>query len=162
MPLADWLQAFRALHERARSGRLAPDERSVYLAGREELARALLAAQRLTVTAGMTPRETLRVARALQVDLETPFSKERAMTMTLSVGGFSALLAKAPKLDESVSCTLRVPGGEPITTTARPVGTKAQGGSVSVSFAFGKLAEADRERLELLIFDTVIDGLAKG
>jgi hypothetical protein len=161
-PLAEWLKAFRVLHERARSGRLSPDERSAYLAGREELARALLAAQHLGVTAGMRPREALRVARALQVDLETPLSRERALTMTLSVGGFSALLAKAPKLDEAMTCTLRVPGGEPLATTARPVGAKPHGGSVLVSFAFGKLAEADRERLELHVFDTVLDGLAKG
>jgi len=161
MPLAEWLQAFRALHERARSGSLSPDDRSAYLAGREELARALVAAQQLTVTPGMRPREALRVARALQVDLETPLSRERATTMTLSIGGFSALLAKAPRPDEALKCTLRIPGGDSIETTARPVGTKPQPGSVHVSFAFGKLGEAERERLELLIFDTVLAQLAR-
>jgi PilZ domain len=161
MPLAEWLQAFRTLHERAKAGRLSPEERSAYLAGREELARALVAAQRLSLTPGTRPREALRVARALQVDLETPLSRERAMTMTLSIGGFSALLAKAPRPDEELRCTFRIPGGESIETTARPVGTKPRAGSVSVSFAFGKLGDADRERLELVIFDTVLEQLVR-
>src|SRR5512133_3575793 len=134
MALAEWLQAFRTLHERARTGRLSAEDHSAYLAGREELARALVAAQRLSVTAGTPPREALRVARALQVDLETPLSRERAMTMTLSIGGFSALLAKAPRSDEALKCTIRIPGGESIETTARAVGTKPQAGSANVSF----------------------------
>ncbi len=48
MSLADWLAAFRELHEKAHRGELAPRERAAYHAGRDELARALLAAQRLT------------------------------------------------------------------------------------------------------------------
>ena len=160
MDLAEWLRAFRALHERAKRGDLSTDEHSAYVAGRDELARALVAAQRLTVTPGSTPREVLRVARALQVDLDTPLDHLRVMTLTLSVGGFSALLAKPPRPDEEMECILRVPGGERIETTARSVGTKPQAGSVNVSFAFGKLADADRERLEMLVFDTALQQLA--
>ncbi len=49
------------------------------------------------------------------------------MTIDLSVGGFGALLAKAPP----------------------------------VCFAFKDISEADRERLELLIFDTVLAQMAR-
>jgi len=161
MDLAEWLRQFRALHEHARRGDLSGDDRSAYLAARDELARAVVAAQQLPTLPGLTPRQNLRVARALQVDLETPFYRDRVMTMTISVGGFSTLLAKPPRADEEVKCSIRLPGGERIETTAKPVGTKPQAGSVNVSFAFGKISEPDRERLEMLIFDTALEQLAR-
>ncbi len=156
MSLADWLAAFRELHEKAHRGELAPRERVVYRAGRDELARALLAAQRLTLKPGEIPRQALRVARALQVDLETTTSRLRAMTIDLSVGGFGTLLAKAPPSDEDVKYALRLPSAEPLEGVAHVVEAKAQPGNVRVCFAFKDISEADRERLELLIFDTVL------
>ena len=161
MDLTEWLREFRALHERARRGDLSGDDQTAYLAGRDELARALVAAQGLAMTPGLTPRQVLRVSRALQVDLETPFMQLRVMTLTLSIGGFSALLAKPPRPDEELKCAIRVPGGERIETMARAVGSKPQAGSVNVSFAFGTMAATDRERLELLIFDTVLEQLSR-
>ncbi len=161
MSLADWLAAFRELHERARRGELAPQESADYRAGRDELARALLAAQHLGLRPGETPRQALRVARALQVDLETATSRVRAMTIDISVGGFSALLAKPPPLDEEVKYALRLPATEPMEGAAHVVGVKAQPGNVRVCFAFEDVSENDRERLELLIFDTVLAQLAR-
>ena len=40
-----------------------------------------MAAQHLTAKAGEAPRHALRVARAVQVDLETAVSHVRAMTL---------------------------------------------------------------------------------
>ncbi len=40
------------------------------------------------------------------------------------------------------------PGAEPIVATVVPVGVKPQPGSVSVSFVFKNLSDADRERLD--------------
>src|SRR5512140_3641701 len=94
--LSEWLRSFRELHERARKGQLGKAEEPAYRAGRDELARALLSAQRLTVKPGETPRQALRVARALQVDLDLLTSSARAITVDLSTGGFSCLLAKSP------------------------------------------------------------------
>jgi PilZ domain len=161
MDLGQWLQGFRSMHERARSGSLKPAERAEYLGAREELARALVAAQRLTVQPGQTPRSTLRVARALQVDLESPVRKDRLTTFDVSLGGFSALLTKAPAADEELTATLRLPGDEPLTCRTVVAATKVQPGNVRVSFAFRGLAEPDRERLEVAIFDAVLAQLAK-
>lgn len=160
MDLSEWLRAFRALHDLARRGALSERDRIDYLGARDELARALVAMQRLSVPAGATPRQALRVARALQVDLETPFAITRATTRTLSIGGFSALVAKPPARGEDVKCSLRIPGGEPVVTTARLLDSRLQAGSSEASFAFGSLSEADRERLELLVFDTVLEQLS--
>ena len=76
--LTEWLLTFRQLHEKARRGQLRDAELARYRAGRDELARALLAAQRLQLKPGETPRQALRVARALQLDLDLPTARLRA------------------------------------------------------------------------------------
>ena len=161
MDLGQWLNGFKALHEQARRGALHGDELANYLAGREELARALLAAQRLTLLPGQSPRQALRVARALQVELESPVRKDRLMTFDLSLGGFSALVARAPMHDEALTATLRLPGVDPVVASVTVAGMKPQPGNVRVSFAFGRLEEPARERLELAIFDAVLAQLGK-
>ena len=161
MDLAQWLVTFRALHERARRGDLTGPEAADYRGGREELARALVAAQRLSVPAGASPRQSLRVARALQVEVESPLRTERVTTFDLSLGGFSAPMSRAPALDEPLTARLRLPGTEPLAAEVRVADARPQPGNVRVSFAFKGLPEADRERLELAIFDAVLAQLVR-
>ncbi len=160
MTLGDWLASFRQLHERARRGQLSPREHAVYRAGRDELARAMVAAQRLALKPGETPRRALRVARALQVDLEFATSRERAITLDLCTGGFSCLLSGAPSLGEEARFELRVPASEPLRGRARVGDVKARAGNVRVALTFVGLDDTDRERLETFIFDTVLGALA--
>jgi len=160
MSLAEWLRTFRAMHEKARRGQLASHEEAAYRSGRDELARALLAAQRLTLKPGETPRQALRVARALQVDLDLLTSKVRAISIDLSTGGFSCLLAKAPPLGDDVGFSLRLPGADPLTGKARVADVKTLQGNVRVAFQFTGLDQQDRDRLELFVFDTVLAQLA--
>ncbi len=159
MALADWLRVFRTLHEKAKKGELKGTDADDYRAGCDELARALIAAQRLTLKPGETPRHALRVARALQVDLETPVSHVRATTIDLGVDGFSVLLAKAPPNEEQTA-NLRIPGGDSIVTTVLPGEVKQQPGTVRVSWTFKELADADEQRLEMLVMDTALSQLA--
>ena len=154
--LREWLLEFRRAHEKARSGQLSEAELKAYRAGRDELARALLAAQRLTLRPGETPRRALRVARALQVDLDLLTSRERAVTIDLSTGGFSCLLAKAPPIGDEVGFALRLPAADPLAGKARVQDVKVLPGNVRVSFQFVGQDEADRERLETFVFDTVL------
>jgi len=156
MTLAQWLKGFRGLHERARSGKLSAAEASEYRDARDELARALLGAQRLTVKPGETPRQSLRVARALQVDLDLVTSNARAITIDLSSGGFACLLAKAPPAGDEFGFTLRLPGGEALSGKVRVADVKPQQGNVRVSFQFCGMPPDDRERVELFVFDTVL------
>jgi PilZ domain-containing protein len=154
--LREWLLEFRRAHEKARGGQLGEAELKAYRAGRDELARALLAAQRLTLRPGETPRRALRVARALQVDLDLVTSRERAVTIDLSTGGFSCLLAKAPPVGDEVGFSLRLPATEPLAGKARVQDVKVLSGNVRVSFQFVGQEEPDRERLETFVFDTVL------
>jgi len=156
LSLAEWLKQFRAMHERARAGKLSKAEEEAYRGARDELARALLQAQRLTVKPGETPRQSLRVARALQVDLDLVTASARAITIDLSTGGFACLLAKAPPAGDEYSFTLRIPGADPLLGKVRVADVKPQQGNVRVSFAFSGLSPEDRERVELFVFDTVL------
>lgn len=156
--LQAWLKAFRAMHEEARSGRLGRDDEAAYRAGRDELARALLAVQRLSLKPGETPRQALRVARALQVDLDFLTSAVRAVTADLSTGGFACLLARAPPAGE-IRFVLRIPAADPLSGVARLVDVKALPGNVRASFQFVGMSAAERERIELLVFDTVLGQL---
>jgi hypothetical protein len=160
MSLKDWLVRFKAQHEQARAGKLNADGLAAYRAGRDELARALLGAQAATLKHGEVPRQALRVARALQADLDWSVDRVRAVTLELSSGGFAALLAKAPPTDEEVKVQLRLPGAEVLAGKARVVGTVAQPAAVRVSFAFQGLGAAERDRLEFVVFDTVLQNIS--
>jgi len=158
--LTEWLLDFQRLHEKARRGQLGERDRQAYRAGRDDLARALLAAQRLTLRPGETPRRALRVARALQVDLDLVTSRERAVTIDLSTGGFSCLLAKAPPVGDEVGFSLRLPASEPLAGRARVQDVRVLPGNVRVAFQFTSPSDVDRERLELFVFDTVLAQLS--
>jgi hypothetical protein len=159
MSLADWLRVFRALHEKAKKGELGGNDASDYRTGCDELARALLAAQKIALRPGETPRHVLRVARALQVNLETPTSTVRATTVEVSVAGFSALLGKVPP-NELHTATLRVPGAEPVVAAVLPGESRQQAGTVRVAFLFQQLPDTVRQRLEMLVIDTALSQLA--
>jgi PilZ domain len=154
--LAEWLRSFRNLHEKARRGELKPAELGTYRAGRDELARALLAAQRLTLRPGETPRRALRVARALQVDLDLATSRERAVSIDISTGGFSCLLGKAPPVGDEVGFSIRLPGSEALSGRARVQNVSVLPGNVRVSFSFVNQTEADKDRIEMFVFDSVL------
>jgi hypothetical protein len=157
MDLREWLKQFRALHQEAKRGSLDAQALADYHAARDELARALLAAQHVALEPGQRPRRMLRAYCALQADLEFFDGTLRVTTRQVSSGGFSALLARPPRLDEEVKVALRVPGGEPLKGSARVVESKPQAGAAPVSFRWVGLTDAETERLEVFVFDAVLD-----
>jgi hypothetical protein len=161
MGLREWLVTFRILHEGARRGKLSAQDRSAYAAQREELARALVAFQRLSLQPGQTPRQAVRVARAIPVDLIVAGESMRAVTRDISIGGFSAILDRTLPAGDEVGYSLRIQGPSPIVGEARIVDVKSIGGRIRGSFALLSLSAEDRERLEMFIFDMVLASLAK-
>lgn len=159
MSFEEWLKAFRKLHDEARRGQLVGPALEEYHAARNELARALLAAQHVAIEPGMQPRQSLRAARAVQADLEFFDGTVRVVTRSLSTGGFAAMMAKPQRIGEEVKLTLRLPGGEPLQCQARVVDSKPQGGNAHVSFKWTGLGPAETERVEMLVFDAVLDQL---
>jgi hypothetical protein len=162
MGLQEWLTEFRVLHDKARSGTLSDYDAKLYKDGREELAAALVQAQRLTRKPEESAREALRVARAVQVDLELNSGKQRVVTLDICIGGFSTMMGVPPEPNEAVGVTMRMPEGKdhPIVARAKIVATKRQAAANHrVSFAFERLPESDTERLSILVFDTVLSRL---
>jgi hypothetical protein len=154
MDPSQWLAGFRGAHERAKKGALQPDEKQAYLAMREELARSLLAAQGMMIPDGQNARQHFRVAHVFPVELS---NQHASATRDISRTGFSATVAADFKVGENVSFKLTlVRGTDPVAGTARVISAVKQVGNARVSFAFGKLSEADAERLEVALFDAVL------
>ncbi|MBI5067578.1 MAG: PilZ domain-containing protein [Deltaproteobacteria bacterium] len=160
MGFGDWLRAFRELHQRAKAGKLSPGEQETYRHGRDELARALLAAQQVMLRTGEVPRRQLRVARALQVELEIGKQKVKGLTQDVSPGGFGLLLATPPQPGDQVRCALRLPGQDPVAGVARVADVKVLPGNARAAFAWVNLPAADTDRLETFVFDAVLQQLA--
>jgi hypothetical protein len=160
MSFGAWLKTFRILHAKAKAGGLSAGELGTYRAQRDELAKALLAAQQVMLKGSEAPRRQLRAARALQLDLEYPKEKVRALSLDVSAGGFGALLARPPTPGDQLRCTLRLPGQEPVTGVVRVVDVKVMPGNARAAFAWVGLPGSDLERLETLVFDTVLEQLA--
>lgn len=154
--LTGWLRDFRELHERARKGALKPGEDATYQAAREELSRAMLAAQKLSLKPGETPRRALRVSRALQLDVEMGGTTQRSVTLDLSTGGFATLLAMPPGLGDQMAVTLRLPGAEQLSCRARIVEVKPLPGAARVAARFIDLSRSELERLEFVVIDSVL------
>ncbi|MFL5351033.1 PilZ domain-containing protein [Archangium sp.] len=154
-----WVEQFRALHARARKGPpLAEDERKRYVAAREQFARALTAAQGMSLAPGLSARRTFRIAQGLQVDLSFALGPLRTLTLDVSVGGFSVMMHKPPADSEEPEFTLRLPGNqEPVKGRAKMVSSQRKLGTHRVSFSIHGLAEKDMDRLEMSLFDMALE-----
>lgn len=155
-----WVEQFRALHLRARKGGISEEERREYLAAREQFARAMTAAQGMSLQAGQSARRTFRIAQGMQVDLAFSEGALRAMTLDVSVGGFSVIMHKPPIESEQPGFTLRLPGNlEPVVGRAKVVSVQRKIGTHRVAFAILALPEKDQERLETAMFDMALERL---
>ena len=158
--LTTWLTRFRDQHARAQQGKLTPDETTAYERSREQFTRSLLAAQGLAVPPGASPRRSLRIARACQVDLELPRGRRRCVTLDLGAGGFSSLLPDVPPAGDRLGFSLRLPGGtEPLVGRCELVEAKRQTGNYRCSFAFLDLDERTLTRLEDRLLDMALEQL---
>ena len=83
MSVTDWIRQFRALHAEAMKGTLTPEEKQAYLGACDEFARALMGAKKQAARPGEAPRHALRVAKAVQVELESAVTQAKTMTTEL-------------------------------------------------------------------------------
>lgn len=132
-----------------------------YRDGRDALARVLLAAQQVTLPLGQEARRSVRVARALEIRVEIPGRSERAPTLDISVGGLATWMALPMQSGDEASITLSLPRGEELRARARVVGVQRHDASTrsSVRFQFVDLAANDCERLEMYVFDAILEHL---
>ncbi|XXF75421.1 PilZ domain-containing protein [Myxococcaceae bacterium GXIMD 01537] len=157
MSATAWFGEFRHLHDKARKKDLNETDKRLYLQAREQFARALTAAQGMTLQSGESARQAFRVAQAMQIEFNLASGLVRSMTLDISRGGFSCVLAQAPDAKDAVGYSLRMPGGtDPIIGRARVVSAVKQPGRYRVSFVFEGMSEGDQERLEMALFDAAL------
>ncbi len=159
MRLRDWIATFSFLHEKARKHSLPPEEGQAYSEAREDLAAMLVAAQRLTLNAGQTAREALRVVRQLPLELQLASGTARAQTLDISTGGFSAVLSRALQPGEALAFTMALATG-PLRGRATVASIQQQGPSIRVSFKLSALAAEEVERLGTEVMDAALEQLA--
>ena len=161
MGIREWLTEFKALHERARANELTETERESYIQSREELARTILATQKIGLKPGQRARDSVRVQASLQIELTisrgTPIS---ATTLDVSTGGFATTLGYGPLLVEPAFVRLWFSGRpRPLELKAMVCGVKRLSAGHRVSFMFDDISEEARETLNFLVFDTVLASL---
>ena len=155
MRLREWIETFRFLHEKARSGRLPDAERATYHELREDFAALLLAGQCLTVAPGQTARSALRAVRPLPLELQLPAGVQRTVTLDLSAGGFSTFVPVAVPAGAEVRFTLAL-GSGPLTARARIRNVLDEGTSFRVSLKFEDLSAEQSDRVVTEVLDTAL------
>jgi hypothetical protein len=159
MGLQQWLDQFCVLHEQARGGSLSKSDHPRYLAGRDELARALLKAQQIALQPGERPRSSLRAASALQITLQLPSGTLHTITRDIGSGGFSVRLASPPPLGAVVVFTLKLSAKESIEGKAKVVSLSPVSDTRRASFCFDGLTPEMVERIEMVVFDAIVTQL---
>ena len=155
--LADWISAFRATHDAARKGRLDAAAIERYHQDRDVLAKALVIAQRLSVKPGKIPRQALRVAVQLPLDLSIGAKTEHCVTVDLGSGGFATMLPKPLNVLERVGFTLQLHStGRDVGGRARVVNVQKKGIAFRVAFTFEDLSPDDHESVRMEVFDAAL------
>lgn len=155
MPIADSVRQLLELHEKAKKGALAPDERLVYETRRTDFSRAMLSAQKLMLRPGETYRRALRVAHAVRLELALTMGTAATVSLDLSAGGFAALVPMALPIDKPIAFTMRV-SLEPLEGMAHVVSSTPRQAAFIASFAIDTMSAAHRERLEAIVFEAAL------
>jgi hypothetical protein len=155
----DWVTHFCDLHDRFRKGQLEPDEAEAYRRSRNHMAEMLVLAQRINIK-GEGTRKAVRVARALPIEYELPGGRISCLTLDISVGGLSSLVAEAPPLGTVVDFRLKM-GREvdPIVGRCKVVAAAPQQGSTRMAVMFDALSPEDADRIQTIVFDVVCSQL---
>lgn len=156
MGVIQFIDEFRALHTKARQGKLGETERPAYLAAREQFARALLNAQGLMLD-GAEARRHYRVAHQLPVELQMAYGNVWTNTLDISAGGFSVMLPHAVDVKERPSALLYLPDGSTLAGRVRVVSQFQRADKHRASFAFLDLTERESELLEGFLIDFALE-----
>jgi len=151
------------LHQKRKRSSLDADERARYDALRDDFARAYVKANRISMRPGQTPRQVVRVAAAIQVEISSAGRVDKTITLDLSPLGLAALVGGPLEVGVTCEFLLRM-RPEPIRGRGRVVAcTRYGSGSSSfrVSIAFDTLTGPDVGRLEDLVLETALASLGR-
>lgn len=156
MGIARFIADLRVLHEKAHAGLLGPEELREHDKARDELAKAIITAQNLTVHFGEKPRRSLRVSKAFPVQLELPEGVARALTLDVSASGFAVLLARELVSNSPVPFRMQLPGTGEVRGLARAAVKVRERLSSRVGFEIVSMTDEAAARMEAAVFDEVL------
>jgi len=162
MALPEFVAQLSELHAKAKKNQLLPDEKASYDRDRDDLARMLVAAAKITLKPGETARRALRVPRALPVVLTVGGATSKAVTSEISSLGFSVMLGGgAAKFQGPVQFKLKLPGAVEVSGNCLVVlaGGMTQAGRLG--FSITEISDDDREAITMAVFDEVLEKLKK-
>jgi hypothetical protein len=111
-----------------------------------------LARQEAEARRGCARRRTVRVRRAVAVELEWPTGRARTLTMEIGTGGFSVLLGTPPRAGEVLAALVHLRRGAPVRATVRVASLwRRAAGAVRVSLAITEMLQHDRVALEAYV-----------
>ncbi len=157
----DFIRSLRQLHDKAKNGTLSGAEKSEYERKRDELGRLMIVAQNIG-HGGATLRSNLRIAQLIKVEIDTATEQPyRTVTIDLASGGFAVLMAAQFPVGRILKFKMNLPalgsgGAQPISGTAKVGSSRPHGGLYRVSFHFQDMAQRDREHLDIVIIDYVL------
>lgn len=158
MDLLAFISAFADLHEKSKKKALEGDELKTYRTGKDELARAMIAAQQIQLKPGQTPLEAMRVPRVLQVDLDFSWGRERVATLDIGRSGFATFIEKQPPHAEAVGYTLKIPERiDPMIGRCTVADVQPYHGHLRTTFVFQDPNPQDLDKMERLLFDSLIE-----
>ncbi len=157
MSIRTAIARFRELHDDYKAGAFkSPDALKFYESERDEFMAALLQAQQLTLRAGQSPRQTLRVNREEPLVVAFGPRREEGRTLDIGLGGFAA--APLGPFAAHITCDFELGSTDaPIKGKARVVtSTKLPTGIYRTSFQLTTIAPEERKRLEIIVVDTAL------
>ncbi|HUJ24799.1 MAG TPA: serine/threonine-protein kinase [Myxococcales bacterium] len=151
----EWLEAFRARHQRAKAGELTPPQMAAYERERETLSNALLAAQTLSMKSGGRPRKSVRFALERSIRLAGLAEELVTRTVDLTTGGFAVLLDRPLRAGHSIDFVLDLADGK-LAGEALVLNVQRKARSFRVGCAFKGLSQVDATQLQREILDAVL------
>ncbi len=157
MAAPDWIAKFRTLHQGARGRKLAGEDARAYEESKERFARAVLAAQGLSLPPGESVRRFFRIGVVFPLELLHGKRKLRTATLDLSLGGFSSMADLPINKGEVVEFTLTLPNATSLGGKAKMVAKVIKEKGSRLSFAFEGLSAEEEARLEVRLFDLALE-----
>jgi hypothetical protein len=160
MGLTNFLDDLRGLHGKVTEGTASVEEQQSYQKGREDLALAILLAEKMQLKQKERARRSLRTPHECPVELRAGSSAAMGETIELSAFGFSMVLdTTAPEWRGPVAFRISLPKGGDVSGEARMAGKNPPATRSREGFAITEISDAGREALANVVFEDLLSEL---
>jgi hypothetical protein len=152
----DVLEALRSLHERKRLYGLQGEEITTYRGHADRLLTMALARQEAQAGRAGSHRRSVRLRRAVPVDLQWGSNTTRCLTLDLGAGGFAVLLGDPPPAGQPLVAMLHLRRGTCVRAGVRLVKAVTHRGCVRASLSLIDVPQLDAVRLQEYLVEALL------